>query len=186
MGRARLGGRPLPHQRRSRSSSSGSSCRRSWSDLADRPPAELIGLGAGDQPDGHRRPDRVGLPGDLPAALAQRADPGSATRTRRPGTSSSSPGRGCAAWSRWRPRWRCRSTRWPSRARPDHLPDLLRHPRDARRAGPDAAVAHPPPRGRRGDGRARAEEARARLAAVEAALARLTRAGRASIPGTSS
>ena len=31
-------------------------------------------------------------------------------------------------------------------ARPDHLPRLLRHRRDARRAGPDAALAHPPAR----------------------------------------
>ena len=41
-------------------------------------------LGRGDQPDRHRRPDRVGLPGDLPAAHAVSQGSGRATRPRHP------------------------------------------------------------------------------------------------------
>ena len=44
--------------------------------LATYPHGRADRLGRGDQPDGHRRPHRVGLPGDLPAAHAEREDPG--------------------------------------------------------------------------------------------------------------
>ncbi len=88
---------------------------------ADRAPAaehpggadrmELAGAprhGPGDQPDRDRGADRVGLPGDVRPAHAQRQAPGARSVRRRHRPSSSSRGRGCAARSRWPPPWPCR------------------------------------------------------------------------------
>ena len=111
----------------------------------------------GGQPDRDRRPDRVGLPGDLPAALVQRQDPGARPVPAAAGRLRRVAGPACAAPCRSRRPWRCRWTPLPG-ARPAHLPDLLRHPRHAGRPGPDAALAGPAARargrsrhGRRGD-----------------------------------
>ena len=110
------------------------------------------------------------FPGDLPAAAAQREDPGARAGADAPERVR----RGVGRHARRRlpgGRPRPATARLPA-ARPHHLPHVLRHRRDARRAGPDAAVADPPARivsgGRGPRGGAGA------AAAVAAALARLT------------
>ena len=124
------------------------------------------------QPDRDRRAVRLGLPGDLPAQAAEcrirerdPAPPRGAVviigmgRDARRGLA-----RGGAVAAG-------RAVGLPG-ARSDHLPDVLRDPRDARRPGADAAVDHRPTGLVAGTGLER-EENLARQAAIDAALDRL-------------
>ena len=124
----------------------------------------------GGQPDRHRGPDRVGLPGDVPAAPAQRQDPASASPAAAAERCSSWPGPACAASCRSRRPSPCRWT-FPQRdliifltfcvivatlvGQGLTLP--LDHPAARRRrpaSSADARGGHRPPGGGRGRARA--------------------------------
>ena len=100
---------------------------------------------AGDQPDRDRRPDRVGLPGDLRAALGQRQAPGA-----RPDPAGRGDLRhllGGDARCRLARRGTLAAVRRAGSPAAD-LPDAVRDPGDPRRPGPDPAVDRQATRGR--------------------------------------
>ena len=118
--------------------------------LADHAPRGAAGPGPGGERDRDHRPDRVGLPGHVPATVLQQEPAGARPVSAGTGRVHHLVGRharGRVAGRGLRP-----AAGLPV-ARPHPVPHVLRDRRDPRRAGPDAALAHPPP-GRAGARRA--------------------------------